>query len=222
MVGNRDGLLGHKGNAERSLVWKEAILQDWSRKDDAGLTLRIQHRFVSQEEPPAREKEVAWSCWLSEEKGSLGVLQDLSKAHVPPHGSSNFILQAGGMSRFSGLRKHLTPSLLSQERAKRSGSPSERCAVAMDMSRKPEVGILLPPITWHHRMGGEVVDFPKNALCCTEDVWTGRKLAPLRNKRVQSYHWNPGNNNGHLQVLYDIILFFACVCDIAIFFLLHF
>lgn len=83
---------------------------------------------------------------LLEEKGSLGVLQDLSKAPLPPrpHESSNLVLQAGGMSGFSVLQKRLAPPSPSQERAKRSGSPSELCTVAMSMSRKPAIGILLP------------------------------------------------------------------------------
>lgn len=85
---------------------------------------------------------------LLEEKGSLGVLQDLSKAPLPPcpPENSNSVLQAGGMSRFSVLQKRLAPSSPSQERAKRSGSPSELCTVAMNMSHETAIGILLPLI----------------------------------------------------------------------------
>lgn len=153
-----------------------------------------------------------------------GVLQDLSKTPLPtyPHGSGNLILQAGWMSWFSVLQKRLAPSLPSQERAKRSGNPSALCTVAINMSHKPATGTLLPPITRQNCIGGEVVGFPRNNLCCTGNAWTGRKPAPLRNGTVQSYQWNTGNNSVHLQILYNIIVFFACVCGTAILSLFHF
>lgn len=117
---------------------------------------------------------------------------------------------------------HLAPSLPFQERAKRPGSPSELCTVAMNISFKPATGILLPPIAQQNCIGGEAVDFPRSALCCTGDAWTSIKPAPSRNGRVQSCHVNTTNESAYLQVLQNIINFFAYVCGTAISFLFHF
>lgn len=61
------------------------------------------------------------------------------------------------MSWFSVLQKHLAPSSPSQERAKRSGSSSELCTVAVNMSPKPAIGVWLPLIAWQSCFRGEVV-----------------------------------------------------------------
>lgn len=187
---------------EESAIWKQAVLQDWSCRDDAELTLWLQQKFVSQEHPQAQERKVSWPSWLPK-KSSLGALQDLSKAPLPacPRGSSNLTLQVGEIlcaSEAPGCITAITrdvKELRQPLRALHHGSECEQ--QTRNWGRAPSHGRA-------DLFRGEVVDFPRNTLCCTES---------LLHQGTRGMLTGMLTSRSSIKLLY----YFACVCGIAFF-----